>query len=82
MIKPAGHEKLPNSDYWVKDQLPKEMEDKRRPLYQIADELRKNKDNKVVLVRDRLFVNGQVYSQQLSDNVTKGDKNTRTSTGN
>ncbi|KAH3719950.1 hypothetical protein DPMN_062835 [Dreissena polymorpha] len=50
MIRQAGHEKLPNSDYWVKDQYPKELEDKRRSLYQIADELRKNKDNKVVLV--------------------------------
>ncbi|KAH3730633.1 hypothetical protein DPMN_056623 [Dreissena polymorpha] len=58
------------------------MEDKRRSLYQIADELRKNKDNKVVLVRDRLFVNGQVYTQQQSDNATKADTNTRTSTSN
>ncbi|KAH3892798.1 hypothetical protein DPMN_016928 [Dreissena polymorpha] len=67
MIKQAGHEKLPNSDYCVKDQYQKEMEDKRRPLYQIADELRKNKDNKVVL---------------QPDNVTKGDTNNRTGTGN
>ncbi|KAH3729033.1 hypothetical protein DPMN_054996 [Dreissena polymorpha] len=82
MIKHAGQQKLSNSDYWVKDQYPKEMEDKRRPLYKIADELRKHKYNKVVQVRDRLFANGKPYIPQQTNSVNKGNLTTMTNASN
>ncbi|WAR03670.1 hypothetical protein MAR_010228 [Mya arenaria] len=46
----------------MKEQYPKDMEDKRRQLYSVADEARKDTNNKVVLIRDKLFINGKLYT--------------------
>lgn len=43
----------------VKEQFPAEMEEKRKILYGEAKRARQNANNKVRLVRDKLYVNGQ-----------------------
>lgn len=50
---------LINSSYVVKEQFPAEMEEKRKLLYGEAKRARQNANNKVRLVRDKLYVNGQ-----------------------
>lgn len=50
---------LINSSYMVKEQFPTEMEEKRKLLYGEAKRARQNANNKVRLVRDKLYVNGQ-----------------------
>ncbi|KAK3084896.1 hypothetical protein FSP39_020969 [Pinctada imbricata] len=51
---------LKGSNYWVKEQFPVEIEQRRKALYPIMKEERRKK-NKVKLVRDRLFINGFEY---------------------
>ena len=60
-VKKAGQQLLKDSDFWIKDQYPKDMEEKRKTLYPVADEARKNTENKVNLVKDRLYINGKQY---------------------
>ena len=60
-VKHLGHAVLGTTDYWVKDQYPREMEEKRKLLYDVADEARKNPENKVRLVKDKLFINNKQY---------------------
>lgn len=67
-VKATSLEKLPDTDFWVKEHYPREIEDKRRPLYEIAKQFRSVPENKVRLVRDKLFVNGQLYKQGNTDN--------------
>ena len=51
---------LKGSDYWVQEQFPPEVEQRRKALYPIMREERKKK-NKVALVKDKLFINGVEY---------------------
>lgn len=53
----------------MKEQFPQEIETKRKPLYNIAKEARKNPNNKVRLVRDKLYINNKQYfaGQQIPD---------------
>ena len=46
---------LVGKPYGVRKQFPKVIEEKRRKLYPVMKYYRKNKDNKVRLVRDKLF---------------------------
>ena len=47
--------------YSVREQFPFEIEQRRKVLYPIMNEYKKNKDNKVVLIRDKLFINDAQY---------------------
>ncbi|KAK3104173.1 hypothetical protein FSP39_025034 [Pinctada imbricata] len=58
MVKNAAR-KLKGKPYWITEQYPQEIEDRRRRLYPIAKAERK-KSSRVSLVRDRLYVNGQL----------------------
>ncbi|CAG2241030.1 unnamed protein product [Mytilus edulis] len=52
--------KLRNSQYGIRQQFPKEIEDNRKLLYPIQKEA-KRQGKKVVLVRDRLYIDNQLY---------------------
>ena len=51
----------PNSTYRVREQFPKEIEDRRKVLYSALYRLKSNPQNRISLVRDKLYVNGQLY---------------------
>lgn len=56
-IRLAAPRTLKGKHFGVREQFPKIVEDKRKTLYPIAKEARSDKQNKVRLVRDRLFIN-------------------------
>ena len=52
---------LIGTEYSVNEQFPKAIEDRRKVLYPIAKNARRNESNKVRLVRDKLYINGQLH---------------------
>lgn len=52
--------KLKGTYYGINEQFPSEIEEKRKSLYPIAKEARKKKE-KVVFVRDKLYINDVLY---------------------
>ncbi|CAG2208866.1 unnamed protein product [Mytilus edulis] len=60
MIKRAG-KNLKGTHYGVNQQFPAEIEEKRRKLYPIMKAERKN-NSKVVLIRDKLYVNDELVT--------------------
>lgn len=52
---------LKGRNYGVREQFPAEIEAVRRTLYPVAKKARENEENKVRLVRDRLFINDTEY---------------------
>ena len=63
MIRKAGMvlNNRPNSTYRVREQFPKEIEDRRKVLYSAMFRLKSNPQNRISIVRDKLYVNGQLY---------------------
>ncbi|CAG2252399.1 unnamed protein product [Mytilus edulis] len=57
--------RLRNTRYGIKQQFPKEIEDRRRKLYPIMKEAKRNRKI-ATLVRDRLFIDNELYQ-----NVTR-----------
>ena len=57
--------------FGVREQFPQEMEDTRKLLYLIAKNARPNPDNKVRLVRDKLFIDGEQHVPNQSSNQPK-----------
>ena len=55
--------------FGIREQFPKLIEQKRKALYPIAKEARKNPDNKVRLVRDRHFVNEEEIVVALNEAI-------------
>ena len=54
------------SNYGIHEQFPKAVEDKRRELYPIMRDMKNVHGAKnVKLVRDQLYVNGQVYNPHI-----------------
>ena len=53
---------------WRIEQFPAEIENKRRVLYPIMRRYKQNADNKVLLVRDKLSINGVQYIPPSSEN--------------
>ncbi|KAK3101321.1 hypothetical protein FSP39_002677 [Pinctada imbricata] len=51
--------RLKGKKFWINEQYPPEIEERRRKLYPIAKQERMKK-SKVVLVRDKLYVNGKL----------------------
>ncbi|VDI03237.1 Hypothetical predicted protein [Mytilus galloprovincialis] len=63
MVKKAGKH-LKGSDYGVNEQFPPEIEQRRRRLYPIMKEERR-KRSKVVLNRDKLYVNDELINPDV-----------------
>ena len=66
-VRLAAPAALQGKDYGVREQFPPEIENKRRVLYPIMKRYKQNQDNKVILVRDKLFINGEQYIPPISD---------------
>lgn len=62
-IRKAGFEmnRIPNSKFKVREQYPDEIEEQRRNLYPVMFRFKQNRRNRVNLVRDKLYINGQEY---------------------
>ena len=58
-VRLAAQKCLAGKRYGVQEQFPSDIEEQRKFLYPIAKEYRKNKNNVVRLVRDKLYVNGR-----------------------
>ena len=58
-VRQAAPDALINTGYGVREQYPYEIEEKRKMLYPIAKKARQDKDNRVRLVRNKLYINGQ-----------------------
>ena len=54
--------KLRGKPFWVSEQFPSAMEERRRQLQPVARELRAN-GHRVKFVRDKLFVDGSLYDE-------------------
>ncbi|WAR28630.1 hypothetical protein MAR_014334, partial [Mya arenaria] len=67
-IRQTAHSSLGGTDYYVKEQFPPEIESERKLLYGPAREARENKENKVRLVKDKLYINGQRYAPKERPN--------------
>lgn len=62
--------KLKGKNLRIQEQFPKEIEQRRKLLYPVAKKARKEK-KKVLLVRDRLFIDGNLFE---SDETSLGNK--------
>ena len=47
--------------YSIREQFPPEIEERRKLLYPVMRRYMENDENKVYLVRDKLYINGQLY---------------------
>ena len=70
LVRLSASKTLVGKHYGVNEQFPTEIESKRKQLYPIAKQARRNKNNKVKLVRDRLYINGEEISVK---NCTYGE---------
>ena len=68
---------LVGKPYGVREQFPKVIEEKRRKLYPIMKQYRANKDNKVRLVRDKLYINGYEYYPPEDEQTHAGSAQNR-----
>ena len=57
LVRSAAPKTLVGKPYGVNEQFPAEIENKRKLLYPEAKKARRNKNNKVRFIRDKLFVN-------------------------
>ena len=67
-VRLAAPAALRGKDYGVREQFPAEIENKRRELYPIMKRYKHNTNNKVALVRDKLYINGVQYIPSSSEN--------------
>ena len=70
LVKSSAH-LLKGKPFGISEQFPAVIEDRRKELYPVVKEL-KQQGERVKLVRDRLFVNGQLYT----GNVDSASENT------
>ena len=73
LVRLSAPTMLSGTSFGISEQYPIEIEEKRRPLYQIAKKARENTENKVKLVRDKLYINGELFKPQTindSENST------------
>ena len=76
-VRSQAPKTLIGKPFGVREQYPKVIEDKRRQLYPIMKKYRKDKNNKVRLVRDRLYINENEYfppddEQNCDENAKNG----------
>lgn len=55
--------------YSIREQYPKEIEDKRKSLYPIMRRLKQDPNNRVSLVRDKLYINGSLYTGPVPGSI-------------
>ncbi|KAK3097448.1 hypothetical protein FSP39_009714 [Pinctada imbricata] len=65
--------KLRGSPFSVREQFPVEMEDRRRKLFPVADQMR-DRGHHVKIVRDKLFVDGELYDPSDDDEPELDDR--------
>ena len=75
MVKSSGRF-LKDTPYGINEQFPAEIEERRRQLYPIMKE-EKRKKSKVVLVRDKLYVNDELIVANVSTPVDPRSSTTR-----
>ena len=59
----------------IREQFPKEIEDRRRTLYPVMRKYRQDQSNRVSLVRDKLFINGERYTGPVANLNTRNPVN-------
>ena len=79
-VRQAAPDALSNTNYGVREQFPKEIEEKRKLLYPIAKKERQNPENKVRFVRDKLYINDREVKATETHIAEKNVKNTNTRT--
>ena len=60
-IRQLAPQTLIGKSFGIREHFPQEIEDKRKILYPIAKSARQNQTNRVRLVRDKLFINGEQH---------------------
>ncbi|XP_053374336.1 DNA ligase 1-like [Mercenaria mercenaria] len=60
---------LKGKKFSVVEQFPKEIEDRRKKLYPVMRKAKEDKQNKVRLVKDRLYINNVQYEPTESDEI-------------
>ena len=65
MIRTSSHH-LRNTRYGIQEQFPKDISDRRRALQPVIHEARERGD-RVSLVKDKLYINNQLYVPPVSD---------------
>lgn len=73
-VRLAAPKALNGTPYGVREQFPIEIESKRRELYPIMKQYKQDKQNKVVLVRDKLYVNDVQYIPETDNKKQTGNK--------
>lgn len=79
LVRTRAAQRLIGTRFRVKEQYPTEIEDRRKLLYGEAKTARQNPNNKVKLVRDKLFINGRQFMPSNSNNNQQ--QTTRLNTG-
>lgn len=77
LVRTTASRCLAGSRFRVKEHYPAEIEARRKLLYGEANAARQNPNNKVRLVRDKLYINGQQYEPGLSDYQNSRNKDTQ-----
>lgn len=67
-VRQAAPRTLLGTNYSVNEQFPAEIEDRRKRLYPVAKSARRDQNNRVRLVRDKLFINGRQYNPDANQN--------------
>ena len=73
-IRSEAPKTLRNKPYGVREQFPKVIEDKRKLLYPEMKKARRNENNKVRMVRDKLFINNKEFvadPKMTEDNISR-----------
>lgn len=71
IVRQAAPRTLLGTNYSVNEQFPAEIEDRRKRLYPVAKNARRDPNNRVRLVRDKLFINGKQYDHGATNNQTQ-----------
>ena len=67
-VRSLAPETLRGKKFGIREQYSKTVEEKRKSMYPVAKEARKNTDNKVRLVRDKLYIDNEVIIVETSAN--------------
>ena len=74
IVRQAAPKTLIGTRYRVNEHFPAEIENRRKLLYPVVKSARQTESNRVKLVRDKLFINGEQYIPD-SLNVEAGSRN-------
>ena len=75
-VRMAAPIALENTEFGVREQFPIEIENRRRLLYPAMRYYKKDKQNKVRLVRDKLYINDIEYIPEDDANTTQNKRHT------